>query len=139
MIKFFIPMQTIPTATSQEKGINYKTHIVYTKREIQEVKQKYLARLAPHRPAEPLTGPICLMVQFGYPANKKHEAGTWKITKPDTDNAVKLLKDCMTRLGFWLDDAQVAYEVVQKKYLFVPGIFVQVSNLQEVQDENDKM
>ena len=30
-----------------------------------------------------------------------------EVTKPDTDNLQKLLKDCMTKCGFWKDDAQV--------------------------------
>ena len=25
----------------------------------------------------------------------------WKTSKPDTDNLIKMLKDCMTRTGYW--------------------------------------
>ena len=38
----------------------------------------------------------------------------WKTTKPDTDNLQKGLKDCMTKCGFWEDDAQVVIEHVSK-------------------------
>ena len=37
-------------------------------------------------------------------------------TRPDCDNVAKLLIDCMTKLGFWLDDAQVARLRVSKRY-----------------------
>ena len=45
-------------------------------------------------------------------------------TKPDTDNLEKLLKDCMTRTRFWIDDAQVADEHVCKTWSPWPGIHV---------------
>lgn len=42
--------------------------------------------------------------------------GTWKVTKPDTDNLIKLLKDEMTNAGWWHDDAQVVIERSMKMY-----------------------
>ena len=36
----------------------------------------------------------------------------------------KLLKDCMTAVGFWKDDAQVASEICEKFWAEVPGIYV---------------
>ena len=41
---------------------------------------------------------------------------TYKPTRPDTDNYIKLFKDCMTAAGFWLDDAQVVDERIIKTY-----------------------
>ena len=41
---------------------------------------------------------------------------TWKVTKPDTDNLIKLLKDEMTNAGWWHDDAQVVIERSMKMY-----------------------
>ena len=38
----------------------------------------------------------------------KHSDGEYKATKPDTDNLQKMLKDVMTEVGFWKDDALVA-------------------------------
>lgn len=52
--------------------------------------------------------------------------GAWKTTKPDTDNLDKALKDEMTRLHFWKDDAQVCSEISEKFWADVPGIFVKV-------------
>ena len=42
---------------------------------------------------------------------------------------IKLLKDVMTDLGFWKDDAQVASEITEKFWSDVPGIFIKVENL----------
>ena len=45
----------------------------------------------------------------------------------------KLLKDCMTVTGFWLDDAQVASEVAEKFWADIPGIFVQIRPLSSME------
>lgn len=56
----------------------------------------------------------------------KMKDGTPRVTKPDTDNLQKMLKDCMTRLGFWGDDAQVSEEHVGKYWTAQPGIYVRI-------------
>ena len=55
--------------------------------------------------------------------------GEYRTSKPDTDNLVKMLKDVMTELGFWKDDAQVASEVIEKYWAQIPGIYVKVENV----------
>lgn len=59
----------------------------------------------------------------------KHLDGTYRLSKPDTDNLQKLLKDCMTKVGFWDDDALVASEIVEKFWAEVPGIYVRIDRL----------
>ena len=49
--------------------------------------------------------------------------------KPDTDNLEKALKDEMTRLHFWADDAQVCSEIVEKFWSDPCGVFVRVEEL----------
>ena len=45
----------------------------------------------------------------------------------------KMLKDCMTRCGFWKDDAQVARETVEKRWSDDPaGIYIEVEELEAV-------
>ena len=44
----------------------------------------------------------------------KRKWGTWKVTRPDNDNLQKMFNDEMTRAGFWLDDAQIVVEHVEK-------------------------
>ena len=40
-----------------------------------------------------------------------------------------MLKDVMTEVGFWKDDAQVASEIAEKFYAKIPGIYVRVEKL----------
>ncbi len=74
--------------------------------------------------------PLSLTVKwcFGSTAveSGKVKDGTPRTTKPDTDNLDKMLKDCMTALGFWWDDAQVAEEHIGKYWSRIPGVFVRI-------------
>ncbi|MCK3937262.1 RusA family crossover junction endodeoxyribonuclease, partial [Streptococcus suis] len=76
--------------------------------------------------------PIRLTVKWLFPRTKKSQHGQYKTTKPDTDNLQKLLKDCMTAVGFWEDDAQVASEVVEKFWSDQVGIYIKVEVLDEL-------
>ena len=69
-----------------------------------------------------------LVVKWLFPRGT-HPNGSYRITKPDTDNLQKLLKDVMTQLHFWKDDAQVASEISEKFWAEVPGIFIRVEEL----------
>lgn len=42
----------------------------------------------------------------------------------------KMLKDVMTFLGFWTDDALVASEIVEKFYSKMPGIYIVIESLE---------
>lgn len=61
----------------------------------------------------------------------KHYHGEYRITKPDTDNLNKMLKDCMTSVGFWNDDCQVVEEHIGKYWSNVPGIYIEVCDLRQ--------
>lgn len=122
-MEFFMPMR-IPTATAQEKNINKKTGTIYPDAAVKTAKEKYLAHLDRFKPDTPLKAPIMLMVIF-YFHSDKHPDKEPKITKPDTDNMIKLLKDCMTKKGFWKDDAHVTYEVIGKYWTTgTEGIYI---------------
>ena len=125
MIQFFIPGEP-PTATAQQKGFSRKTGTWYKTAELREAEQKYMAYANEARPATPMEGPVQLMVSFWFTAKNGHKPGEPKTSRPDTDNMVKLLKDVLTRCGFWNDDAQVASEHVSKYWSDVPGIRVKV-------------
>ena len=60
---------------------------------------------------------------------QNHENGEYRITKPDTDNLQKMLKDCMTKVGFWKDDALVASEITEKFWADQPGIYIRIEEL----------
>ena len=70
-----------------------------------------------------------LMIKWLFPTDGYHRSGEWRTSKPDTDNLEKALKDEMTRLHFWADDAQVCSEIVEKFWADPCGIFVMVEEL----------
>ncbi len=129
MTEIWIPGKP-PTATSQQKGRS-ASGVWYKPAKVRAAEQWYLWGLKSSKPAEPLEGAVILSVEFRFPAGRGHKDGDPKITRPDTDNMIKLLKDCMTKLGFWVDDAQVAAESVVKIWHSVPGIAVTVSSWEE--------
>lgn len=128
-LDFFMPMIP-PTVTHQEKSVHVVRGkpVFYEPPELKAARNKLLAHLGQHRPEKPLEGPLTLAVMWRFPAKAGHKHLEPKDTKPDTDNLQKLLKDCMTQLGFWKDDAQVYSEWVQKLWANVPGIAVTVSD-----------
>lgn len=89
--------------------------------------------LAPHTPKKPFSGAVSLEVMWRFPyKGKAHYDGEYKQTRPDTDNLDKALKDVMTKLGYWGDDAQVAREhIVKIWHKAKPGIFVRITSITE--------
>lgn len=126
MIQFFMPMVP-PTTTDQMHKVDCRSGKArfYDPPEVKEMKAKLQAALYPHRPVEPLQGPLRLVVKWTWPG----ETYRYKPTKPDTDNLQKALKDRMGLCRFWKDDAQVASEICEKFWGPVPGIFVQLEVL----------
>ncbi|MBQ9000509.1 MAG: RusA family crossover junction endodeoxyribonuclease [Eggerthellaceae bacterium] len=86
------------------------------------------ARLEPHRPAEKMSGAVVLDVTWCFPKGE-HADGEPYVDKPDTDNLQKGLKDIMTKLGWWKDDAQVFSEHATKIYSRVPGIRIDIEEV----------
>lgn len=136
-MKFFVNCNP-PTATAQEKKVALvKGRVVfYEPSNLKAAKSQLTFHLLRHRPKEPLKGPLSLTVLWLFPKGKNHKDGTWRITRPDTDNLEKMLKDCMTRCGFWRDDAQVVKEYVEKKWSENPvGIEIEIVELEGKDDE----
>lgn len=142
MIEFFLTMVP-PTVTQQEHKVsvvNGKARF-YDPPDLKAARQKFMTALVPFVPAEKITGPIRLITKWIWPIEKPSggqmaltdfmdpDFFTWKTTKPDTDNLIKLFKDCMTRVGFWEDDCQVASEITEKMLGMHPGIYVKVTQL----------
>lgn len=131
-LKFFMPMDP-PTITHQEHKVAVRNGrpVIYEPPELLAARQKLTDYLAQHKPESKLPGPLELVVTWCFPTNDKNLNGQFKVTKPDTDNLDKLLKDCMTRLGFWEDDAQVCREIIEK-FWTVPqqsGIYIRIRQL----------
>lgn len=130
-LQFFMPMVP-PTTTFQDKelAVVKGRPIIHDSPQLIAVKEKLRGHLYRYVPDEPIRGPVRVMVKWCYPATGKHRAGEWKTTKPDADNLQKALLDCMTKLRFWKDDAQVASQIVEKFWSDVPGVFVYITALE---------
>lgn len=116
--QFCLHFETMPKGTSQQKGIRItkgKAHF-YDKGNIEAAKKEFINALKEHKPVRPAEKPVKLVVWFAFDVKDKKLWGKPKPTRPDTDNYLKLFKDCMTDVGFWLDDAQVVDEHVYKTY-----------------------
>ena len=131
-MKFFMAMKP-PTSTSQMKKVRVVNGkpVFYDPPQVKEARQMITAALMPHRPKQPLAGALSLYSLWLYPRGKSHKDGQWRTTRPDTDNIQKLLKDCMTKAGFWEDYAQVAREVVEKRWSDEPcGIYIEIEEME---------
>lgn len=129
MISFFMVMDP-PTTTHQEKHVSIVDGkpVFYEPQELKAARQKLMAHLAKHKPEKKYKCGIRLWVKWCFPRGK-HKDGEYRITKPDTDNLQKLLKDCMTECGYWKDDALVASEIVEKFWAEIPGIYIRIEEL----------
>ncbi len=102
--------------------------VFYEPAELKVARVKLTDSIGRFRPAAPYENGVRLMVKWCFPRDR-HPDGSYRTTKPDTDNLQKLLKDCMTACGFWKDDALVASEIVEKFWAEVPGIYIRVEEL----------
>jgi Holliday junction resolvase RusA-like endonuclease len=95
----------------------------YDTARLKEARKLLEDSLRPFVPEAPLEGEVCLATGWFFPT-KTHREKSYRVTRPDTDNLQKLLKDCMTRVGFWKDDALICSEIVEKYYSDEPGIMI---------------
>lgn len=130
--EFFMPMARVPTVTHQEQQVSCKSGkpVFYEPTELKTARIKLKGHLSRHVPEKKYTGAIRVVVKWLYPITGKHQDGEYKTTKPDCDNAIKLLNDICTDLGFWKDDAIIASLVIEKFYADQPGIYVCIESLE---------
>ncbi len=122
-----------PTKTHQQKQVRVVKGkpIFYEPAELKAVRQKLMAHLGQHVPAEKYTGALRVVVKWCFPITGRHQDGEYKTTKPDTHNLNKMLFDCMTDVGFWIDDALVASEIIEKFWAKIPGIYIAIEELEK--------
>lgn len=100
-------------------------------------KNELIALLLPHQPEKPLEGALKLEIRWVYSWRKsetkknKAKGEMWCITKSDCDNLCKMFNDCLTRLAFWGDDAQVSILHFEKLYSDKPRIEVKITELDD--------
>lgn len=126
---FFLHLEP-PRATAQEHKVTVRNGkpCFYDPPAVARAKALLTANLARYIPSEPYEHGVRLVVKWCFPRGK-HKDGEYKETKPDTDNLQKMLKDCMTRLHYWKDDALVVSEIVEKFWAEVPGIYIEIEEI----------
>lgn len=134
-IEFFLPMIP-PTITHQQKQVHvvHGKPVFYEPEELKAARSLFTDAVGRYAPEQPFDGPVQLITKWIWAEEYTGQMSfadvwRWKTTKPDTDNMIKLLKDCMTRVGFWKDDSQVASEITEKFLADKPGIYVKVVEL----------
>lgn len=128
-----------PTTTHQHKRIVRAGRFsrLADKPELNAAKQTLEALLLPHRPVEPVAGPVALRLVFVWPWLKKHTkaqrnacGGVIKViphtSRPDASNLAKTLEDRLVALRFLADDNAVVRLEVHKFWGDCPGIGVEM-------------
>lgn len=115
ILDFYVPGEPIRTTAQEGHRIAHGRY--HTDKRVTAARQEWLAEVRPYAPGSPWAGPVHLRVDFYFRTSDVKKQGCWKITRPDTDNLLKLLKDVMTEAGFWADDSQVCMEVTSKTWV----------------------
>lgn len=126
-MEFFMPMDP-PRTTAQTAKIGTSKngkYMCYKDKKLKDAERQLYLALEEHRPEEPAKGPVRLTVTWVF--RKQRKSLNPKTTRPDTDNLQKMLKDCMTKLGYWKDDALVYDERASKYWGPEPGIYIKIT------------
>lgn len=137
-----MPMKKVPTATHQQKntkvvrGANPKLDkvVYFNPPNVVDAIRLFNTSLLPHIPDKMIEGEaVRLTTYWLFPTKVKKNVGKLKITRPDTDNSIKLLKDEMSKLKFWKDDALVAIDQIHKYWADEDksGIFVRIEVIEQ--------
>lgn len=133
-IKLFLRLEPdIPKLTHQH-GIKVRVvngHAqMYKTPELRALEAKYMSFLKGYAPAEPWNCPIRLTTEWIF-RKPKGAKGIFKTTKPDLTNMIKTFEDCMTRCGFWRDDALIVSHYPTKLWAEESephGIFIHIQD-----------
>jgi Holliday junction resolvase RusA-like endonuclease len=93
---------------------------------LREAEDAICARLARMAPERPMTGPVEVEVRVCFPAGEAHGQGEPMTSKPDVDNVLKTLLDCMVRVGIIEDDRRVVSLTALKAWMDPPGFWLRV-------------
>ena len=137
MLHFFLNFEPdIPTMTHQvglRAGTNRKGKAyLYKDRSYENLESLYDSKLVKFAPEVPFGANTQLRTMWVFSSGNPEGEPEYRNEKPDTDNLVKLLKDRMTKCGFWKDDSHVVRETIEK--LNAPstmqhGIYVWISTI----------
>lgn len=144
-----------PTTTAQQHKRIFKTRdgraFLGTDAKGNRVQAELCALLSAHVPPQdfPRDMPLTVSIEFAFPYRKSEKKRVIRekrviphASRPDVDNLVKFLLDCMTRTHFWNDDGQVFSLSLRKVYSAEPGIGIRIDAVDETDswtlDGNDR-
>ncbi len=132
-----IPSTLTAQGAGKRLGIRGKHAVFFKTAEFDALEAEYVMRCKPHRPNPPLAGPVALWIDFVFPWRAGESRAVRalgrvpKTTKPDGGNMSKALEDCLTKAGFWIDDAQVADLRVTKAWGDAVGVYVSIETIEQ--------
>ena len=104
----------IPSSTPQQRKLGSRA--THPTQGLRYARAAWRALVEPYSPARPMAGAVALQVFLLYHTDDKGKAWKAKTTRPDGDNLLKVIKDAMTKAGYWKDDAQVFYELISRRW-----------------------
>jgi Holliday junction resolvase RusA-like endonuclease len=120
-----------PTITAQQKGVRvvHGRPFFYEKHEVTQARRTIEWAMKKYVPDEPIETPVRLTVKLGIPTKDKRKIRKgWKDTRPDLDNMLKLMLDCLTEMSFLKDDALIVQLVAEKKWAENGYIFIVIED-----------
>ena len=134
-IAFVIPWQVQPKQADRAvRAGAFIRH--YQPKRVTDNAKALILLAAQHAPKEPMKGPLRLAVTFEFPwrksDSKKRRANgpKWKDTKPDADNCLKQILDCLEAAGFFSNDSQIAWLIACKIYCGRGRTLVEIEELE---------
>lgn len=141
MISFFIPLIPKAQKRSRSRAIKTKsgnwTAMNYKDKGQELEEDKLIAMLLDYKLESPWEGPVALNV-IAYLPMPKSKSKKWQYAavsreilptkKPDLDNLLKHLKDCMKGI-FYQDDKQIVAIQAFKYYGGLPGWDIQIGEI----------
>jgi len=133
-MKIYIEGQP-PTVTAQMKGARCVPHAggmiprFYKTKNYKAAEQHYLSQMPQGVPAR---GPVGVRIRMSYawrasePKKNRAQGAMPKVTRPDVDNSVKIILDCLTKKCYWGDDAQVTELTAVKEFADTPGVEIHI-------------
>lgn len=140
-IRFFLPCEPPKSTGNNTKRIKFSQKLnrpIFFKSAKTKENEAFYDKFKQFVPSVPLSGPIKVGVVFIFPYNKSDLATKnkraelarnpylWHTSKPDADNILKTMFDCMTRLGFWEDDKNIVTLHVCKLRSAKTGILMEI-------------
>jgi Holliday junction resolvase RusA-like endonuclease len=104
------------TVTAQQKGVMVRGGRVmfYTKKKVQDAKDKLTAALRRHAPRKPIDWPVLVTIRFWFAPVKARPLEKTHGVRPDVDNLAKGVLDCLVPAGWLKDDALIDQLIVTK-------------------------